>query len=441
MTDSQDKAVNSIFARSRELIALAARLGRKELGHRVTEWMGENEPLKRVQTQIDQAKLVVDSLGRLKGAAMKMGQLFSLEAADFFPPEVVDILSRLQDQSPPLSTEVIGDILTKELGTRRKDVLNFSPKPIAAASIGQVHSARIGDKKVALKIQYPGVADSIESDVKILRTLLFSLMKIGKREINMDPLFAELTEVLKSEVDYLQEAASTREYRRLFSDDPRFLVPQVLSDYSTSRVLTLEFMEGRSLKEWLATKPTLKEKEHLGRLVLDLYVKEFFEFGYVQTDPNFANFLYQADTQKLVLLDFGATRHYAPDFRKSYSKLLRDIQEGGQADIIGTSLKMGLIQEGESIDCLKSFVKMLKISMEPFNSDRQPFAFGDLDYSKAVREATTQFIKQVQFSPPPHQLIFLHRKLGGIFSLLKVMDVKIDLRPYWERLNGNIEVT
>lgn len=200
-------------------------------------------------------------------------------------------------------------------------------------------------------------------------------------------------------------------------------------------------MEGRSLKEWLATKPTLKEKEHLGRLVLDLYVKEFFEFGYVQTDPNFANFLYQADTQKLVLLDFGATRHYAPDFRKSYSKLLRDIQEGGQADIIGTSLKMGLIQEGESIDCLKSFVKMLKISMEPFNSDRQPFAFGDLDYSKAVREATTQFIKQVQFSPPPHQLIFLHRKLGGIFSLLKVMDVKIDLRPYWERLNGNIEVT
>lgn len=432
---SRLKTPQSVLSRSKKLMGLALKIGQKEVGHRLSSYLSaDDNPLKRLQTQIEEARLLIETLGRLKGAAMKVGQLLSLEAGDFLPPEVVEVLAKLQDQSVAMDFQQVEGLLKTEWGDKRSSLELIEPVARAAASMGQVHRARYRGQDIALKVQYPGIAESIHSDLAILKKVFTALLRVGKKGIDMNPLIDELALVLQQEVDYLQEAQALHKYRELFKDDPNYVVPQVIGELTTSRVLAMSFEEGMGLSAWLKTGPSAEEKLWVGQLVLDAYVKEFFVAGFVQTDPNFANFLYHPPTRKLVLLDLGAHRVYSPEFRREYSELLKLIRGGRDEEMVAASLRMGLIREGEAPATLAAFLKMLKISCEPFAPDSQPFNFGSLDYTQMVRDATLDFIKRVEHSPPPHQLIFLHRKLAGIFSLLKVMDVKMDLVPYWQKL-------
>jgi aarF domain-containing kinase len=430
----------SIASRSMKLLGLAASVGREELTQTIKEKFakGVDEVTSgRLKTRLEQAKLIAENLSQLKGAAMKAGQLLSLDAADYFPPEAVEILSKLQGKAEPIEWSIMREVLVEELGEERLAKFEkLSEEAAASASIGQVHKARYLGRNVAVKIQYPGVADSIDSDLKILRTMAQGFVSVSGRKMDLKELFEEFSIVLQQEADYELELKNMARFRELMAPYPEFIVPEPIPEMSAQRVLTMTWENGFNVNDWLKMNPPVHEREQITKMALDLYCKEFFEWGFVQTDPNYANYIIQTRPLKLVLLDFGAALHYTPEFRQEYVNLLKSLATLDRQKIMRSFTEFGLIDERESEEAKENFMELLTWSLEPFQPSRQPFRFRDDDYAKRAREIGQKFSQSLKYSAPPKKILFLHRKLGGIFQLLKKMDVQLDVTPYWNRMVG-----
>jgi len=423
----------SLFSRSRDLVGLMAKLGQKELGSRISSLVSENPSLRKFNAQIDQATALVEALKHLRGAAMKAGQMLSIEARDFLPPEVIEILNQLQDQSESMRSSLVAELLLKELGPDiLGEIRDLSENAVASASIGQVHRARFRNQDVAIKIQFPGVAESIGSDLFLLRKLSESFLKVTGKDIRLEALFTELSEILKQEVDYVSEATHMEEYAKMLEGRPGYVVPRPVCELVNGRVLGMSYESGMKPDHWIRSNPSEEARIALARKILDLYVIEFFENGFVQTDPNFGNFFIRPETGDLVILDFGAMKRYSPAFIRSYKELLRRVRSESDSGIIKYAESMNLIDPRESQECKDAFVSMLKMSLEPFAENRGPFDFASEAYSSDMRKSSLHFTKLISYSAPPHQILFLHRKLSGVFRLLQAMRVKIPLQDYWE---------
>jgi aarF domain-containing kinase len=432
---------SSLAARSMKLLQLATQVGSKELGQTLKEQFSKGvDELSsgRLKTRIEQARLIAEHLSQLKGAAMKAGQLLSLDASDYFPPEAIEILSKLQGQADPMKWEQLRVVLEEDLGAEKlAQFENLSETAAASASIGQVHRARLNGRDVAIKIQYPGIADSIDSDLSILKTVAQSMLTLTGRRIDLKELFDELSIVLKQEADYELERENMKEFRRLLEHDPDFVVPEPIDSHCSKRVLTMTWQEGLSVNEWLKKNPSRSDRERVGTLALNLYSKEFFEWGFVQTDPNYGNFLIQENPLKLVLLDFGAALRYTREFREDYVELLKSLATLDRQKIIRRFTESGLIDPRESDEAKELFCDLLVNSLEPFQPSKQPFRFRDDDYARRSRDIGQRFTQSLKYSPPPRKILFLHRKLGGVFTLLKKLDVQINVLPYWDRMVGS----
>jgi aarF domain-containing kinase len=422
---------SSVFSRSFELARLATKLGWTELKS------------KDPRSRIAQAKLITESLSQLKGAAMKAGQLLSLEIDDYFPPEAIEILSVLQKQATAHPTEEMQQILKVELGPERyQKIKDFSNQPVACASIGQVHRAVIEGQSVALKIQYPQVAGSVDSDLKILRKFAETLCFIFGRSIDLKPLFKEFREVLTQELDYVREREFLTRYKTKLAEinatsDFQYFSPSPLSDYSTSKVLTMSWEDGVDLRTWIRDYKDPASREEIGNAVLNLYCHEFFQWGLVQTDPNFANFLVRQKSRgqrSLVLLDFGATKEYDKEFISNYTNLLRLVDRKDHKGLVEKAIQFGFLDVRESQTTRDLFIELMETAAEPFRISPKKFNFSDKDYAKKTQDVVRRFGTSVKFTPPPYKIIFLHRKLGGIFSLLKHLEVELDAGPYWHQM-------
>jgi aarF domain-containing kinase len=429
---------SSFTARSAKLLGLAAQVGSREITQAFKDRFGDSAAGK-IKTRIEQAKLITENLSQLKGAAMKAGQLLSLDASDFIPPEAVEILSRLQGKAEPVDWSVMRNVLIDELGDAKiKDFEKLSTTPAASASIGQVHRGRLFDTEVAVKIQYPGISETIDSDLKILKTIAQSMLSLTGKRIELADLFKELRAVLHQEADYRLELENMREYAEHLRGDPQFVVPKAIDSHSSTRVLTMSWEHGTSIAEWLKTSPTADSRETIARLLLDLYCKEFFQWGLVQTDPNYGNFLIRTDGAelKLVVLDFGATLRYTPEFQKKYVELLKVMATRDRDRIAQSFVDSGFIDARESKESFEFLSDMILTSLEPFQIENQPFKFTDDDYTRRTREVTRKFTQSLKYSAPPKQIIFLHRKLGGVFAFVKKLDVQMDVSPYWRKMVG-----
>jgi len=426
------------WSRSKAVLGLVAGLSGQELRHRVrTSLSGSAEKLRasELAARIEQARLMVASLGRLKGALMKAGQLLSIDASDVLPPEALAILSQLQGGAEPVELETLRVVLLEELGADWERAFDrFETQPAAAASIGQVHRAMVDGVAVAVKIQYPGVRESIDSDLDVLQKLGDGWLTVSRSKIELAGVFEELRSILHREADYRHELASQQRFAQLVEHDSSFVVPRSLPQVSTARVHTMTWEEGQPLGQWLQEAQLPADRRWLAQQLLELYCSEFFRWGLVQTDPNFGNFLVRAQTRQLVLLDFGATLEFEPEFRQGYVRLLRVVASGDATRIGDEGVQFGLIDARESRQTRDLFAEFLTVACEPFAPSRQPFAFRDAGYAERSQDIGRRFVRSLQFSPPPRWLLFLHRKLGGIFQLLKRLDVELDLRPYWDRM-------
>ena len=431
----------STLARSTELLKLAAKVGGKEIKHRiqqVSEKVQENSP-SQLSKQIEQVKLMVDSLGRLKGAAMKIGQLVSMDFGDLFPPEVRTILEQLQNQSPHfLDIQEIKKILQKELNSKFDLLSELSEKPIAAASIGQVHTAFYKGRKIVLKIQYPNIDKSIDSDLTILQGIVQALLSVARKKMDLTSIFNEMKIVFSRETNYLLELENLKRYQEIFSSHSDYVVPQAVDELCTERVVAMNYEEGVTLREWIRKTSDPKDKEAMGSKVLDLYLIEYFQNAFVQSDPNPANFLVNSKNQ-LVLLDLGAVRSFERSFVTDYVELMNCVHSMDRPASIFQSEKMGFLDSREKLETKNLFYEMLRSSLCAFDENRQPFDFNDREYFKHSQNVSQDFSRLSEFTPPPSKLIFLHRKLVGIFGLLKDLGLKVDLRSYWKRVNQSVK--
>lgn len=423
------KPSKSGIARSAKLLGMSGRLAWQSLAGRLTARAQSS-------TRAQQAQVLVDALSELKGAAMKAGQLLSLDTSDLLPAEAMTILARLQSSAEPISYKLIDAILREELGAKFNLLYDISEAPLAAASIGQVHRARFGSNELAIKIQYPGVAESIDADLSVLKKVAKAFLTLSGKEIPMDQTFLELRRVLVQEVNYLAERQNLQRYREAAKTHSDYVVPQDFPELCTERVLTMSYEKSQSIIQWLKQNPTTGQRSAMAQRILLLFCLEFVEWGFVQTDPNFANYHVRDQTDQLVCLDFGATLEYDKIFRQGYADLLLRLSHGNATDVFEAAVQFGLLSEKENRETQIAFKEMIQVSLEPFNSKKQPFDFSNKDFEKRTREVNYRFSRQLRYSAPPHKILFLHRKLGGVFNLVKRLDVQLDLLPYWDWMTG-----
>jgi hypothetical protein len=296
------------------------------------------------------ARRLAARLSAMRGAAMKAGQLMSMDGKGVLPPHFAELLGGLRDSAHHMPATQLVEVLTREYGSgwdKRFKRLSF--EPIAAASIGQVHRAQTHEGRVlALKIQYPGVRQSIDSDVANLG-LLARTPGLVPAAIDVAPLLARVREQLHRETDYRAEADALTEYRARLGEDPVLWVPAVVTEHCTEHILATEFAPGVPVDRLGdAAQPGQPElaqdqRDRVAHALASLTVREFFEMGLVQTDPNFANYLYDASTGRIALLDFGATEAVVPLRREQLREIGRGLRDGDRARVTAAALDIGFI--------------------------------------------------------------------------------------------------
>ncbi len=420
------KIPTSLFSRGTKLLGVASKVAFEEVTSRISLWEDERDKLK---SKVTLARDVVKTLSELKGASMKVGQLISLDLGDYLPPEIVKILEQLHQKSTFLPYFEVEALLKNELGEKFGDFKNISEVPIAAASIGQVHTAYLEEKKVILKVQYPGVAESIPSDLKILELILKKLIFLQRKtQINVSPFIDEIRHVLTKEADYLNEQHMQIKYKSKFSGK-EFIIPEVYSSYSTSKVITQEFIEGISITQWLELHPESEVKKKMAHLLMKLYLDEIFIHKIVQTDPNPGNFLINSRDQ-MALIDFGAVKEYDDSFVEGYKKVLIFAYHRDRENILRVSYDLEFIDPRESEEVKEIYLRMMDYLVDPFRQE-EPFDFADKIFFNKSRDLSWEMSLKCKYSPPPRNLLFLHRKLAGVFTFIKKLDVKIRLKDYW----------
>lgn len=382
------------------------------------------------------AKRVTDQLSKLRGAAMKLGQMISMDAGDILPEELTSILARLRDSAYFMPAMQLNKVLIAEWGPDwRRKFKSFEATPIAAASIGQVHRAVLPDGKVlAIKVQYPGVADSIEADVDNVASLL-KLSSLLPSTLDINPLLDEAKKQLLEEADYIREAEQMRYYATLLAGDPAFLIPAPHDALSGKRVLAMDFITGQPIDTLEGHSQDVRNR--IMTSLLGLVLRELFEFGYMQTDPNFANFRWQPDTGKIVLLDFGAARAVPPATVVAYTRLMRaGLNEDNQA-LLDAMVENGFISEAALQRHLPALNAMITVLMGHLGRPGE-FDFSDRSFVDELRRhGETIFADKTAWHIPPADTLFVQRKVSGTALLAIRMKAKMHLRDMVaERLAG-----
>jgi predicted unusual protein kinase regulating ubiquinone biosynthesis (AarF/ABC1/UbiB family) len=373
------------------------------------------------------ARRLAARLARLRGAAMKIGQLASLQSDDVLPPEFAQALAVLRAQAAPMPAQQLRRVLGREYGKGWEQRFStFDYEPVAAASIGQVHRATTRNgRNLALKIQYPGVARSIASDVDNVAVLLrlFNLLPL---DLDVEGIAAEAKRQLAQEADYVSEARFLERYARLVADEPALLVPLVHWDLTTPRVMAMDFVEGEPL-DVLDAAPQAR-RDAVGSLLEHLLFRELFEFRVMQTDPNFANYLYQPASARVVLLDFGATQRFSAAFAANYARITRGVLNGDRNAVAREAIRIGYAATGDAPARMQAVIDMIFLACEPLRHvGRYDFPKSDLP-SRVRALGFDLAFRRGLLRPPPPETIFLHRKLVGSFLLLARIGARVDAR-------------
>lgn len=434
--DSQDEGVSSLpssgWGRTSRLVKLTASIGASTISQKVSQAFSDDST-KRIQKTIHlakQAQKIVETLGEMKGAAMKLGQILSLHGDSLFPKEVTQILSQLQSQAPFMAFSEIEKILIGELGQSYSErLLDFSKKPIAAASIGQVHKASLEDGTwVAVKVQYPGVKDSIDSDIQSLATLL-KLVSLVPSSESFDAIIEEIRELLHQETDYLEEGANLEEFRAYFKDESDLIIPQYFREHSTSHILTTEFVRAQSVQEFQDEDPSQDARNSLGKTFMKVFFKELFERGAVQTDPNFGNYKILSKDRKLVLLDFGAVKKFSGEWRAKYIQMIRSCYLNQAKDVLEISYELGFLRPDDSDECKQIHLDICELFLEPFRAPGE-YDFAASQLPQRMRAQIPRIIAAFALKAPPKNILFLNRKMIGTYFFLSAIGARISTKQF-----------
>lgn len=385
---------------------------------------------------------LVAKLSRMRGAALKMGQMMSFQDEKMLPGPIQEVLQRVQDRADYMPSYQRDRVLVENLGSEWRDLFDkFEETPIAAASIGQVHRATLksNGQEVAVKIQFPGVADSINSDLDNLGILLTATRLLPKGLYLNKTIENSRTE-LAWECDYEREAQCGQRYRELLSDETGvFLVPKIYPEGCGKHVLTMEYMEGTGVTRVKSF--TQEQRDWIGTQILRLCLREITEFKFMQTDPNWTNFLYNAETNKLELLDFGASREYPDQFITLYVRLLEAASKLDRVAVKALSEELGYLTGHESKAMLDAHITSILTLAEPFlESAPEVYDFRDQTITERVKSQIPVMIRE-RLAPPPEETYSLHRKLSGAFLLCARLGSRVRCRDMFEQALKKADLT
>jgi predicted unusual protein kinase regulating ubiquinone biosynthesis (AarF/ABC1/UbiB family) len=307
----------------------------------------------------------------------------------------------------------------------------FDVRPFAAASIGQVHRAVLpGGRMLAIKVQYPGVRDSIDSDVDNMASLM-RLPGLLPRGMDLAPLMAEAKRQLHGEADYLAEAQHLAQFRALLDGSEDFVLPELEPDLCTPQVLAMSYVESAPL-ESLTTAPQAT-RDRVASALIDLVLRELFEFGAMQTDPNLANYRYDPKSGRIVLLDFGAVQPIAPALAADFRDLLAAALDGTPETIRAAMLRIGYFAPETAPHHQDLIQSLFDMAMEPLRQST-PFDFGQSDLLERLRDRGLALGSERDLAHvPPAATLFLHRKIAGTYLMAAKLCARVALRPMVER--------
>jgi len=443
------------FERRLSLTKAGLFAGTRMASHMATNWFSSKDTREQRHKAMlsSQARFLVDELGRLKGSVVKIGQVMALYGEHFLPEEVTEALHTLEDQTTSLEWPAIERVLKAEIGADRLAELEVDPEPIGAASLGQVHRAvrRSDGLELVLKVQYPGVADAVDSDLNAVAQLL----KVA-RLVSFGPEFndwlEEVRQMMHREVDYRLEARTTEKFRQMLADDPRFIVPRVLPEYSTDHIIASTYEHGHSVGSQEVRELSLERRSALGKAALELFFRELFVWGEIQTDPNFGNYRIriageagaEPDYDRIVLLDFGAVQSYSREFLDPVIQMIRASYEDDLEQVIEGGVKLRFMSYDWPREVLEKFGQVCMSVLEPLARDQGQWpdyavnSHGQYRWkqsdlpSRVARQAARSAISRY-FRVPPKEFVFLNRKLIGVYTFVAVMHSEFNGEPLLRR--------
>lgn len=374
---------------------------------------------------------------KMRGAALKIGQMMSFQDLSILPKEIQQILLRVQNLAHYMPPAQLERVMVGNLGLnwRERSFASFDDVPVAAASIGQVHTAVTDDlTPVVVKVQYPGVVDSIDLDLNNLLMLLTasSILPAG---LFLDKTIANARTELKWECDYIREAQNLVRFRDMVKDDEVFAVPRVFHSLCGEHVLTMERMRGTEIVKGNWDQET---KNWIASNIMRLCLLEIKKFKFMQTDPNWANFLYNEETGKIELLDFGAARDFGDEFIDDYVQVLRAAVRKDRDGVEHFSKRLGYLTGLESpqmTDAHIDSVMVLGEAFSPADNKGQAFDFTLQTITDRVRGNVGVMLSE-RLTPPPEETYSLHRKLSGVFLLCSRLGATVPCEQLFRDIIG-----
>ncbi|CAD51273.1 ABC1 family [Plasmodium falciparum NF54] len=383
------------------------------------------------------AEILANGLSKMRGVVLKLGQMISLQD-EYLSPILIKALKIVHNSADIMPKNQLIQVLKKEIGEdyeKKFDYFNY--EPFASASIGQVHDAIINKKKkVAVKIQYPGVYESIDSDIK---NLLFinQYTNLILKNLYIENLCNVIQKELKCECDYINEAKYYALFKNIFKNSKYFYVPSIYPEYITKHVLVTSYVNGITLDE-VSKKLPQPIRDSIGQRILYLCLHELFVFKVMNTDPNLGNFLYDIEKDKLCLIDFGATRSYKNEFVDQYLRLVKASIEEDQSKIYHYSFMLNFFNGQENQEMKTSHIKSVILVGEPFKTDI--YDFGHRDIAKQIYNLLPKIIYN-RLVPPRSEIYTLHRKLSGCYLICMKLKAKVRAAQIFNSIYQNYRFT
>lgn len=384
------------------------------------------------------ADRIVATLCRVRGAALKLGQMLSIQDSSTVSPALLQIFERVRQSADFMPLKQVHRQMKDAFGDDwREKFEQFDDKPFACASIGQVHKATLKDGRiVAVKVQYPGVAEGIDSDIDNLVSVL-SVGGIFPKGMFLDAFVGVARRELKQECDYEREARAMRKFRELIADWQDVYVPEVIDELSSSRVLTTELVYGKPVDACVEEPQVVRD--YIAGKFIELCLKEIFVWRFMQTDPNWSNFFLgkhpKTGEPRLVLLDFGASRAYGKKFVDIYMNIIKAAYDGDKKKIIEYSRDIGFLTGYETTVMEDAHVESVMIMGETLASNH-PYNFANQDVTKRIQKLIPVMLEH-RLTSPPEEIYSLHRKLSGCYLLAAKLKATVSCGGLFHEIHDN----